>query len=138
MRCTTLLATVACLLAVGAAGCSKAQDDTVKGCATALTERIGGNASDTPAVSEAEERVDAFDKTLASMVRSGYQSVADHAFDEVEKKTQQGGKDRPEACESLSRDGYTALAMAKAIDSLGWTDGAGKFDKLKMAENLGN
>lgn len=139
MRHTAALITAACLLLAGAAvGCSKSGDETAKDCATALTERTGGKSGDTPTVSEAQERVDAFDETLAGMVRSGYEGVAEDAFDAVEKKTKEGGEDRPEACEPLSEDDYTALLMATAIGGLGWTDGDGQFDKLKMADSLGN
>jgi hypothetical protein len=134
----TLLATAACLLAVGAVGCSKSDDENAKDCATALTERTGGDASDTPTVKEAEERVDAFDKTLAGMVRSGSEGVAKDAFDALDKKTKEVGKGRPEACEPLSEDDYTALLAAKAIGGLGWTDEDGRFDKLKMVESLGD
>lgn len=136
MRRTTILL-AACLLAVGAVGCSKSDDENAKDCATALTERTGGDAADTPTVSEAAERVDALDKTLASMVRSGYASVAKDASDTVEKKTQEGGKGRPKECEALSEDDYNVLLMAKSIDALGWTGEDGKFDKLKMVEGLG-
>lgn len=137
MRRTTVALLATCLLLAGAAvGCSKSDDEKAKDCATALTERTGGDSADTPTVSEAEERVDALDKTLAGMVRSGYESVAKDAFDTAKKKTEEGGKDRPEACEPLSKDDYKALLMAKAIDGLGWTDKSGQFDKLKMVENL--
>lgn len=135
MRHATILLT-ACLLTVGAVGCSKSDDEKAKDCATALTERTGGNAEDKPTMAEVKERVDAFDETLADMVRSGYASVAKDAFDTVEKKTKEGGKSRPEACEPLSEDDYTALLMAKAIGGLGWTDKGGQFDKLKMVEGL--
>lgn len=133
-RATILLTTV--LLAVGAVGCSKSGDENAKDCAAALTERTGGDSADAPTVSEAEERVDALDKTLADMVRSGYDGVAKDAADTVEKKTKEGGKGRPEACEPLNEDDYSALLMAKAIGSLGWTDEDGQFDKLKMVEGL--
>lgn len=135
---TTLLATAACLLAVGAVGCSKSYDENARDCATVLTERTGGDSADTPTVGEAEERVNALDTTLADMVRSGYEGVAKDAFDTLERKTKEGGKGRPEACDPLSGDDYTALLMAKAIDGLGWTDKDGQFDKLKMVESLGN
>ncbi|MFI6854500.1 hypothetical protein [Streptomyces sp. NPDC050416] len=134
----TVTAVAACLLAVGAVGCSKSHDENVKGCTAALAEQTGGDPADTPTVREAEERVDALDKTLAGMVRSGYEGVARDALDTVEKKTKEGGKDRPEACEPLSKDDYTALLTAKAIDGLGWTDNDGQFDKLKMVESLGD
>jgi hypothetical protein len=134
----TLLATAACLLAVGAVGCSKSDDEKAEDCAAALTERTGGDSTDKPTVGEAKVRVDAFDKTLAGMVRSGYEGVAKDAFDAVEKKTKEGGKGRPEACGPLSEDDYTVLLMAKAIDGLGWTDKEGQFDKLKMVESLGD
>lgn len=137
-RTTTALLAAALLLAAGAVGCSKSDDEEAADCASALTERTGGQSGDTPTVSEAEQRVDTFDKTLAGMVRSGYQGVAKDAFDTVEKKTQEGGKSRPEACEPLSEDDYTALLMAKAIGGLGWTDKDGQFDKLKMVEGLGD
>ncbi|MBM7091041.1 hypothetical protein JTP67_21355 [Streptomyces sp. S12] len=137
MRRTTILIT-ACLLAAGAVGCSKSYDQNAEDCATALTERTGGDAADTPTISEAEQRTDALDKTLADMVRSGYDSVAKDAFDTLEKKTKEGGKNRPEACEALSDDDYTALLTAKAIEGLGWTDKDGQFDKLKMVESLGS
>jgi hypothetical protein len=136
MRRTTILLAVACLLAGAAAGCSNA-DDEAKECAAALTDRTGGDPADTPTVSEAEERVDAFDKTLADMVRSGYVGVAEEAHDMAETEFVESGKDRPEGCESLSEDDYTALLTAKVIGGLGWTDEDGRFDKLKMAENLG-
>lgn len=135
---TTLLATVACLLAVGAAGCSESSADSAKDCATALTERTGGDASDTPTVSEAAEMVDALDDTLAGMVRSGYQSAAKDAFDTVEKKTKEGGEGQPDACGPLSEDDYAALLTATAIEGLGWTGEDGRFDKLKMADSLGD
>lgn len=135
-RTTTALLTIACLLAVGA--CSKSHDEKAKDCAAALTERTGSDSSDTPTVSEAEERVDTLDKTLADMVRSGYEGAAKDAADTVEKKTKEGGESRPEACEPLSEDNYNALLMAKVIDGLGWTREGGEFDKLKMAEGLGD
>lgn len=135
MRRTTILLTAA-LLAAGAVGCSKS-DESAEECATALTDRTGGDSTDTPTVSEAQERVDALDDTLAGMVRSGYQAAAKEASDSLEKKTAEGGDSRPEACESLSEDDYTVLLMAKSIGGLGWTDEDGRFDKLKMAEGLG-
>ncbi|MEJ8639822.1 hypothetical protein [Streptomyces sp. MS2.AVA.5] len=138
MRCNTILLATACLLAVGSVGCSKSDGEEAADCAAALTERTGGDSADKPTVSEAEQRVDALDKTLADMVRMGYEGVAKDAYDTVEKKTQEGGKGRPEACEALSGDDYTVLLMAKAIDGLGWTDRDGQFDKLKMVEDLGD
>lgn len=135
MRHATILLT-ACLLTVGAVGCSKSDDEKAKDCANALTERTGGDSADTPTVSEAEERIDALDKTLADMVRSGYANAAKDAADTVEEKTEAGGKGRPKACEPLSEDDYTVLLMAKAIGGLGWTDKGGQFDKLKMVEGL--
>ncbi|MEU5195238.1 hypothetical protein AB0G86_14450 [Streptomyces scabiei] len=136
MRHTTALLTAACLLLAGAAlGCSSG-DDTAKDCAAALTEKTGGESGDTPTVSEAKERVDAFDDTLAGMVQSGYEDVAKDAFDTAERKFEEGGESRPGACESLSDDDYTALLTAKVIDGLGWTDEDGKFDKLKMVDSL--
>jgi hypothetical protein len=134
--CRTTILLAACLLAVGAVGCSKSADEEAQDCAAALTDRTGGDAGDTPTVSEAKERNDALDKTLAAMVRSGYDTVAKDAFDKLEAKTKEGGKSRPKECESLSEDDYTALLTAKAIDGLGWTDEDGGFDKLKMAEGL--
>ena len=132
---STLLATV--LLLTGAAvGCSSA-DENAKDCAASLTKRTGGDSADTPTVSEAQERVDALDDTLAGMVRSGYEGVAKDAFDAVGEKIEENGDDRPEACESLSGDDYTTIHTAKVIDGLGWTDEDGKFDKLKMVESLG-
>lgn len=137
MRHTTVLL-AAVLLAVGAVGCSKSGDENATDCAAALTERTGGKSADKPTVKEAEERVDALDKTLADMVGSGYASVAKDAADAVEEKTKEGGESRPEACEPLSEDDYTALLMAKAIGGLGWTGEGGEFDKLKMVEGLGD
>lgn len=138
MRRTTILLTAACLLVAGSVGCSKSDGEKAADCVTALTERTGGDSGDKPTVSEAEERVDALDKTLAGMVRSGYEGAAKNALDTVEQKTKEGGKSRPEACEPLSGDDYTALLTAKAIDGLGWTDKDGQFDKLKMVESLGD
>ncbi|MFF4911266.1 hypothetical protein ACFY2T_41105 [Streptomyces sp. NPDC001260] len=137
MRRATILLT-ACLLATGATGCSKSADDTAKDCAAALTPRTGGNASDKPTVSEAKKRVDALDTTLADLVHSGYDGVAKDAYDTLEQKTKEGGKGRPKACKPLSEDDYTTLLAAKAINGLGWTDKDGQFDKLKMAQHLGN
>jgi hypothetical protein len=134
---TALLLTAALLLAGGAVGCSKSGDEKAKDCATALTERTGGKPGDKPTVKEAKERVDALDKTLAGMVRSGYQDASKEAFDAVAEKAAEGGKSRPEACKPLSENDYTALQMAKAIDALGWTGEDGQFDKLKMADGLG-
>ena len=135
-RITILLA--ACLLLVGAVGCSKSGDENAEDCATALTERTGGDAADTPTVSEAAKRIDALDDTLADMVKSGYESAAKEAFDALDKKTKEGGKNRPEECGPLSEDDYMALLTAKSIDALGWTGEGGEFDKLKMVESLGD
>ncbi|MFF9040987.1 hypothetical protein ACF090_36620 [Streptomyces sp. NPDC014892] len=137
MRRTTTLLLTGLLLSGAAVGCSKSYAENAKDCATALTERTGGDSADTPTVEEAEERTDAFDKTLADMVRSGYEDLAKKAFDKAEEKTEESWKDRPEACEPLSEDDYTTLLTAKAIDGLGWTDN-GRFDKLKMVEGLGD
>lgn len=136
-RTTTAALAAACLLAVGAVGCSKSAGEKAQDCAAALTKRTGGDSGDKPTVSEAKKRVDALDKTLAAMVRSGYDSVAKDAFDRLDQKTKEGGKSRPEACKPLSEDDYTALLTAKAINGLGWTDKDGQFDKLKMVEGLG-
>lgn len=136
MRRTTILLAAALLFAGAAVGCSTSGDENAKDCAAALTERTGSDSADTPTVSEAKERADALDKTLADMVRSGYEDVAKDAADTVEKKTKEDGKSRPEACEPLSENDYTALLMAKAIDGLGWTGEGGEFDKLRMAESL--
>ncbi|WP_432021235.1 hypothetical protein [Streptomyces sp. 1222.5] len=137
MRRTAILLTTVSL-AVGAFGCSKSYDEKAKDCATALTKRTGGDSADKPTVSEAEERVDAFDKTLADMARRGYESVANDALSKAEQKTEAGGKSRPEACEPLSKHDYTALLMAKSLDGLGWTGKGGEFDKLKMVKGLGD
>lgn len=138
MRHTTILLTATVLLAVAAVGCSKSYDDNAKDCATALTERTGGDPGDKPTVSEAKERVDALDKTLADMVRSGHEGLAKDAFDALDKKAKEDGKGQPEACVPLSGNDYTVLLMAKAIDGLGWTDKDGRFDKLKMVDGLGD
>ncbi|MER7574913.1 hypothetical protein [Streptomyces sp. NPDC126514] len=132
-RTTTLLA--AYLLAAGAVGCSS-DEDNAKDCPAALTERTGGDSEDTPTVTEAQERVDALDDTLADMVRSGYENVAKDAADALEEKTKDGEKNRPGACDSLSEDDYTALLMAKSIDGLGWTDDEGNFAKNKMLDSV--
>lgn len=136
MRATTLLL-AACLLAGAAVGCSSG-GDAASDCAAALAEKTGGKSGDEPTVKEAQEMVDALDETLAGMVRSGYEGVANNAFDAVDAKAKEGGKDRPGACEPLNEDDYTALQMATAIDGLGWTGEDGQFDKLKMVEALGN
>jgi hypothetical protein len=91
MRHTTTVLLLTAVLAAGAVSCSKSGDEKAKDCATALTERAGGNSTDKPTVSEAKERVDALDETLAGMVRSGYQSQANAAFAKLEKKTEEGG-----------------------------------------------
>jgi hypothetical protein len=136
MRHTTAALLACLLLAGGSVGCSKSGDETAQDCAAALTEQTGGNSADKPTVSEAQERVDAFDDTLAGMVRSGYEDPAKEAFDAVGEKIEEKGEDRPEACEPLSDGDYTALLTAKVIGGLGWTDEDGKFDKLKMADGV--
>ena len=139
MRHTTTTLLTACLLLTSAAvGCSNSGDENARDCATALTERTGGDPADTPTVGEAKERVAALDETLAGMVRSGNEGVAKEAFDAFDRKAKEGGKDRPEACAPLSEEDYTALLTAKAIDGLGWTGEDGQFDKLKMVESLGD
>ncbi|MFE2710590.1 hypothetical protein ACFXKI_01015 [Streptomyces mirabilis] len=138
MNRTTTVLLLTAMLAVGAVGCSKSGDENAKDCAAALTERAGGDSVDKLTVSEAKERVDALDKTLASMVRSGYESAANDAFAKLDKKAKEGGKSRPEACKSLSEGDYTALQMATAMNGLGWTDKDGQFDKLKMVDGLGS
>lgn len=130
---TAVLAT--CLLAAAAIGCSNS-DDEAKDCATALTQPTGSNSADTPTLSEAKERVDALNKTLASMVDSGYESVASKAYDAVDAKNK-SVTSRPEACKPLSEKDYQALLTAKTISGLGWTGKDGQFDKLRMAERLG-
>ncbi|MFB7244626.1 hypothetical protein ACFCYX_19460 [Streptomyces populi] len=137
-RTTIALLAAALLLAGAAVGCSKSGDETAKDCAAALTERTGGKSGDKPTVREAKKRVDAFDKTLAGMVRSGYSAAAKNAFDAVEEKTRDGDKNKPDACGPLEDDDYSALLAAKAIDGLGWTGKDGQFDKLKMVQGLGN
>ncbi|MGQ4349703.1 hypothetical protein [Streptomyces sp. SAS_275] len=134
-RTTTILLAAALLLA-GAVGCSSSGDDNAKDCATALSKKAGSDTSDQPTVKEANQRVDAFDKTLAGMVRSGYQDASKEAFDTVAAKTAEGGKGRPDACEPVAEKDYTALQMATAIDALGWTGEDGRFDKVKMADGL--
>ncbi|MFF3891376.1 hypothetical protein [Streptomyces sp. NPDC001914] len=134
MRRTTIVAALAAAI-IALAGCSASADEKAQDCAAALSERTGGDSKDTPTVGEAKERVDAFDKTLAGMVRSGYQSQADRAFNTLGTKAKEGGEERPEACGPLSDDDYTALQMATAINSLGWTKD-GEFDKLQMVEHL--
>ncbi|MEU3743517.1 hypothetical protein AB0E78_41550 [Streptomyces sp. NPDC032198] len=143
MRRTTVALLATCLLLAGAAvGCTKSYEEWVEECATALTERTRSDSTDTPTLGEAEERVDALDKTLAGMVRSGYAGVAKDASDAVEKKAKEverdakeAGERRPEACEPLLKVDYTALLMARTIGGLGWTDGDGEFDKNKMLED---
>jgi alcohol dehydrogenase class IV len=137
MNRTNIALLAVLLLAVGTFGCSSG-DDEAKDCATALTARTGGRSDDKPTVEEAKARVDAFDKTLASMARSGSQGLASDAFDAMADKAKEGGETRPDACKPLSEDDYTVLQMAKSIDGLGWTDKDGQFDKLKMAQGLGN
>lgn len=136
MRRTAAAVLVTCLLTVAAVGCSKSADENAKNCAAALTERTGSDSADTPTVSEAEERVDALDKALASTVRSGHASVAKDAADAVEEKTKDSKQSRPEACEPLSEDDYKTLLMAKTVDGLGWTNASGEFDKNKMLEEV--
>jgi hypothetical protein len=142
MRQRPVLIVVSLVVAAGVAATVWAfarttYDEHAANCTTALTKPTGSNASDTPTVSEAEERMDALDDTLAGMVRSGYDGVAKDAFDTLEKKTKES-ESRPEACEPLSGDDYTALLTAKTIDGLGWTGEGGEFDKLKMVESLGD
>ncbi|MGV9239497.1 hypothetical protein [Streptomyces nigra] len=131
-RIITLLAS-GLLLAGAAVGCSSG-DDAARDCAAALSKQTGGDASDTPTIAEAKERVDAVDDTLAGMVRSGYENVAAASFDKLESKTKAATEDRPEECEGLSEDDYTVLVTAKAIDGLGWTDEDGEFDKTRMLD----
>ena len=135
MRHTTILLATVLLLAGAAVGCSKSGDENAKDCTAALTERTGGEPEYKPTVEEAEEQVDALDKTLADMVRMGHADVAKDAADALEEKTQSGGESKPDACEALTVDDYTTLLMAKAIDGLGWTGEGGEFDKNKMPED---
>lgn len=135
MRRTIPLALIACL---ALAGCSESADDTARDCAAALTSRTGGDPADKPTVSQAEARVDAFDDTLADMVRQGHREIAEEAADTVTGKSEEAGGTRPKACEPLSEDEFTVLVMAKTISGLGWTDEEGQFNKLKMAERLGD
>lgn len=136
-RTTTTVpaALLAVLMLGGVVGCSKSPDEQAADCAAALTDRTGSKTADTPTVGEAKKRVDALDDTLAGMVSKGYASVASDAYDAVEKQAQVK-KGRPGACGPLSKDDYNVLLMAKAVDGLGWTDGDGGFDKLKMVEGL--
>lgn len=136
-RTTTTVpaALLAVLMLGGAVGCSKSPDEQAADCAAALSDRTGSKTADTPTVGEAKKRVDALDKELAGMVSKGYARLAEGAYDAVEKRAQVK-KARPEACRPLSEDDYNVLLMATAVDGLGWTDGDGEFDKLKMAEGL--
>ncbi|SRR5213076_1843644 len=137
MRRTTTVPAVllAVLMLGGAVGCSKSPDEQAADCAAALADRTGSKPADAPTIGEAKKRVDALDKELAGMVSKGYASMASDAYDAVEKRAQVK-KGRPGACGALSKDDYNALLMATAVDGLGWTDGDGQFDKLKMAEGL--
>lgn len=47
-----------------------------------------------------------------------------------------GGEGRPDACDGIKEDDYTALVAQAAMDHLGWTGEDGKFDERKMLEDV--
>ncbi|MDX2520575.1 MULTISPECIES: hypothetical protein [Streptomyces] len=60
-------------------------------------------------------------------------TVADCAAALKDRPKDDGGK--PDACEDVKEDDYSALLMSQTIDDLGWIDENGEVDKNKMLED---
>lgn len=71
--------------------------------------------------------------TLTSCGQSYEETVAHCA--QALKDRPEGDKGKPEECEEVKEDDYTAMVANQAIDDLGWTDEDGNFDKNKMLED---
>jgi hypothetical protein len=63
-----------------------------------------------------------YDDTVADCV----QALKDRA---------EGSKDKPDACQDVKDDDYTALLMSQVLDDNGWTDENGEFDMGELLED---
>ncbi|MGW0869932.1 hypothetical protein ACWD3Z_05500 [Streptomyces sp. NPDC002740] len=69
--------------------------------------------------------------------------LAQPSYDDIVKDCQKalaaqseaGGKGKPDACDEVKDDDYTALVFSNTIGDLGWTDEDGNFDENKMIED---
>lgn len=65
------------------------------------------------------------------------------SYDDIVKGCQQAlkaqfkadEKGKPEACNDVKEDDFTALVANAAMDDLGWLDEDGRFDENKMMED---
>ncbi|MEU7416724.1 hypothetical protein [Streptomyces antibioticus] len=67
---------------------------------------------------------------------------SEKSYDEVVADCTQALKDRadgdkakPDACEDVKKDDYTALLMSQVLDDNGWTDENGDVDMGKILED---
>lgn len=63
-----------------------------------------------------------------------YEDKADACIAAVKERAE-GETGKPEACEGINDDDYTAIVVGQAAEDLGWTDENGRFDKNKMIED---
>ncbi|WP_328937442.1 hypothetical protein OG288_12350 [Streptomyces tauricus] len=63
-----------------------------------------------------------------------YDEIADSCTQALQDRPA-GDKAKPDACDGLTQDDYNTLLMSHVMDSLGWTDEDGNFDKNKMLED---
>lgn len=72
--------------------------------------------------------------TVIWLSQPSYDEIADNCVAALKERAE-GDKEKPEACDGLTKDDYDALALAHVLDDLGWTDDEGNFDKNKMLED---
>ncbi len=64
-----------------------------------------------------------------------YEEVTKQCAAALAKQYKADGEGRPDQCEGVKEDDYTALVASAAMGDLGWTDDAGNFDEDKMLED---
>lgn len=64
-----------------------------------------------------------------------YEEVTKQCAEALKEQYEADGKGKPDACEDVKEDDYTALVASAAMGDLGWTDDEGNFDEDKMLED---
>lgn len=72
---------------------------------------------------------------LATGCSQSYEDLTSDCLAALKARTD-GDKGKPEACEDVKSDDYTALVVSVGIDDLGWSDENGDLDEGKMLDSL--
>jgi hypothetical protein len=73
--------------------------------------------------------------TVIWLMQPSYDEIVQECQQALADQSEAGGKGKPEACEEVKEDDYSALVMNNVLGDLGWTDEEGRFDKNKMLED---